>query len=199
MTPTMSSPASLGGMLLLLGATLACAACGGGDASSRQQDGGSTGGLARSGPGGTPGELNQAAAGEDGGTMSFSLDRGVSLSLPITFCGGFGTVLTVAAHEGEMQADTRIVESPVMRGDAPLEDSASSSFRFSGEQDGRRYEELWTSRKHVRVLRDGQRTRVEGTMTGQRFYAISDTAFGPGEPVDGEREYAFTLEALCAG
>ena len=199
MTPTMSSPARLGRMLLLLGATLACAACGGGEASSRQQDGGSTGGLARSGPGGTPGELNQAAAGEDGGTMSFSLDRGVSLSLPITFCGGFGTVLTVAAHEGDMQADTRIVESPVMRGDAPLEDSASSSFRFSGKQDGRRYEELWTSRKHVRVLRDGQRTRVEGTMTGQRFYAISDTAFGPGEPVDGEREYAFTLEALCAG
>ena len=199
MTPTMSSPARLGGMLLLLGATLACAACGGGETSSRQKDGGSTGGLARSSSGGTPGELNQAAAGEDGGTMSFSLDRGVSLSLPITFCGGFGTVLTVAAHEGDMQADTRIVESPVMRGDAPLEDSASSSFRFSGDQDGRRYEELWTSRKHVRVLRDGQRTRVEGTMTGQRFYAISDTAFGPGEPVDGEREYAFTLEALCAG
>lgn len=199
MTPTMSDRARQGRMWLLLGATLACVACGGGDATSRQQDGGSTGGLARSGPGGTPGEPNQAAAREDGGTMSFSLDRGVSLSLPITFCGGFGTVLTVTARDDDTQADTRIVESPVMRGDAPLEDGASSSFRFSGEQDGRRYEELWTSRKHVRVLRDGQRTRAEGTMTGQRFYAISDTAFGPGEPVDGEREYAFTLEARCTG
>lgn len=198
MTPTMSNRARLGRMWLLLGATLACVACGGGDAASRQQDGGSTGGLARSGPGGTLGELNQAAAGEDGGTMSFSLDRGVSLSLPITFCGGFGTVLTVAAREGDTQADTRIVESPLMRGDSPLEDSTSTSFRHAGEQDGRRYEELWTSRQHVRVLRDGQRTRVEGMMTGQRFYATSETAFGPGEPVDGEREYAFTLEARCA-
>jgi len=131
--------------------------------------------------------------------MSFTLDRGVSLSLPVTFCAGFGTVLTVAAREGDTQADTRIVESPLMRGDAPLEDGASTSFRYAGEQDGRRYEELWTSRRHDRVLRDGPRTRVEGTMTGQRFYAINDTAFGPGEPVDGEQEYTFTLEARCAG
>lgn len=199
MTPPTSSLVRLGRMMLILATVAACVACGGGDAASRQQDGGSTGGLARSDPGVTPGKLNQAAAGEDGGTMSFSLDRGVSLSLPITFCGGFGTVLTVAARAGDTQADTRIVESPVMRGDSPLEDSASTSYRYAGEQDGRRYEELWTSRKHARVLRDGQRTRVEGTMTGQRFYAISDTAFGPGEPVDGEREYSFILEARCAG
>lgn len=179
---------------LLLAVAVACVACGGG-----KDEGGSTGGLARSGPDRTSGEPIQPPAGEDGGTMSFTLDRGVSLSLPVTFCGGFGTVLTVAGREGDTQADTRIVESPVMRGDAPLEDNASTSFRYAGEQDGRRYEELWTSRRHDRVLRDGQRTRVEGTMTGQRFYATSDTAFGPGEPIDGEREYAFTLEARCAG
>lgn len=200
MTRTTTEPAHASRRtLLVLTAVVACAACGGGNAGGGQVEGGSTGGLARSGTDRTPGEPIQPPAGDDGGTMSFTLDRGVSLSLPVTFCAGFGTVLTVVAREGETQVDLRIVENPAMRNGMPVESGTVGSFRHAGSDDGRRFEELWSSERILQVLRDGPRTHVRGTMTGQRFYAIDEVRLAPGVPVEGGLEAGFSIEATCGG
>jgi hypothetical protein len=135
---------------------------------------------------------------DSGGTLVFKLDRGVSVQLPITFCTGFGTVLTVVGRKGDTQVEARIIENTTMRGGEPLELSTVSGYRTTGEEDGRRYEEQWQSRSHQAVKREGAVTRITGTMYGQRFYATSETAFGPPQPIDSGRDFGFTLEAQCA-
>lgn len=118
--------------------------------------------------------------------------------MPITVCTGFGTVLTVVARDGDAQVDTRIIENATMRGGQPLELSKASGYRTTGTENGRRYEEHWQSRSHQSVVREGANTRVSGAMYGQRFYATSDTAFGPPQPIGDGRDVGFTLEAQCA-
>lgn len=172
--------------------------CGGqepGDSNSSKS--GTTDVLVKSKSGGPTDRVVELDGGTGGGTLTFTLDRGVSLQMPITFCAGFGTVLTVVGRDGDTQVDTRIIENATMRGGEPLELSTASSYRTVGEEDGKRYEELWQSRSHQSVVREGASTRLTGTMYGQRFYATSDTAFGPPQPVEGGRDFEFTLKAQC--
>jgi len=179
-------------VVLAIGITGGCGGQDSGDSKS-----GITDVSVKSKSGGPTDRVVELADGTGGGTLTFTLDRGVSLQVPITFCAGFGTVLTVVGRDGDAQVDTRIIENATMRGGEPLELSTVSGYRTTGEEDGKRYEEQWQSRSHQSVVREGASTRLTGTMYGQRFYATSDTAFGPPQPIEGGRDFGFTLEAQC--
>lgn len=161
-------------------------------------------------PSGSPGEPSAApsalagagAAQEipaDSGTMlAFSLERGVERQLPVTYCAGSGSVLTIVGREGDTQVDVRIIENELMRGGAPLEDSTETTYRFTGEESGRRYEELWESATNRTVIRDGDSTRIEGKMRGRRMYATSETTFSPPQAIDNGQTVGFSLEVRCS-
>lgn len=176
---------------------IALAALGGcGGQESGDGRGGTTEVMVQSKSGGPADRVVEHSDGTGGGILTFTLDRGVSQQLPITVCTGFGTVLTIVGRDGENQVDARIIENETMRGGEPLETSTVSGYRTAGEEAGQRYEELWQSQRNSSVVREGNATRVVGTMTGQRFYATSETAFGPPQPIEGG-EIGFTLEAEC--
>lgn len=181
-------------VVLVIGAVGGCGEKAAGDSNSSR----TTDVLVKSKSGGPTDRVVKLAEGTGGGTLTFTLDRGVSLRMPITVCTGFGTVLTVVARDGDTQVDTRIIENATMRGGQPLELSTTSGYRRTGTQDGKRYEEQWQSRSHQSVVREGANTRVSGAMYGQRLYATSDTAFGPPQPIEEGRDIGFTLEARCA-
>ncbi len=168
------------------------------NSNSSSSESGTTEVLVKSKSGGPTDRVVELSDGSGGGTLKFTLDRGVSLRMPITVCVGFGSVLTVVGREGDTQIDTRIIENATMRGGEPLELSTVSGYRTTGEEDGKRYEEQWQSRRHQSVVREGVSTRVTGVMYGQRLYATSDTTFGPPQPIDGGRDFGFTIEAQCA-
>jgi hypothetical protein len=159
--------------------------------------GGTTEVVVQSKSGGPADRVVEHSDGTGGGVLKFTLDRGLVRQLPITVCTGFGTVLTIVGREGENQVDARIIENEMMRSGEPLETSTVSGYRTVGEDAGQRYEELWQSQRNSSVVRDGSVTRVVGTMTGQRFYATSETAFGPPQLIEGGGEIGFTLEAEC--
>lgn len=141
---------------------------------------------------------SEAPEGLTGGVVEFTLDRGVTLVLPVTFCAGAGTVLTVVGREGETQVDVRIIENEMMRGKAPIEESTETTYRFAGDESGRRYEELWESTSNRTVIREGDTTRIEGEMRGRRMYATGETTFSPPQPIDDDQTYRFSLLARCA-
>ena len=71
--------------------------------------------------------------------------------------------------------------------------------RATAKDPGKRYQEVWTSKRNDTVEREGLLTRVTGVMTGIRMEGIDDTRYGPPAPIDGQREVAYTLTARCAG
>lgn len=134
------------------------------------------------------------------GSIAFTLERdGVTTKLPVTMCAGFGAVLTVVGMADGVQVDVQVVENPAMRADMPLTMVTTSSYRIEGTADGKRYHELWTSKRNETVEREGLLTRVTGVMTGIRAEGIDDTSYGPPAPIDGQREVPYTLTARCAG
>lgn len=182
-------------VVLVIGSTGGCGEKASDVTSSRN---GVTEVLVKSKSGGPTDRVVKLSDGSGGGTLTFTLDQGVSLQMPITVCTGFGTVLTVVGRDGDTQVDTRIIENTTMRGGQPLELSTSSGYRTTGMEDGKRYEEQWQSRSHQSVVREGAITRITGMMYGQRLYATSDTAFGPPQPIEDGRDIGFSIEAKCA-
>jgi hypothetical protein len=81
----------------------------------------------------------------------------------------------------------------------PLKMATTSGYRIEGTADGKRYQEVWTSKRNDTVEREGLLTRVTGVMTGIRMEGIDDTRYGPPAPIDGQREVPYTLTAQCAG
>lgn len=180
--------ATLAGLALL--ATTAC-----GDAPA-------PGGAAPKSP--PPAASPQAAApaAETGapGSIEFTLERGgVTATLPVTMCAGFGAVLNVVGRADGVQVDVQVVENAAMRAEMPLKMATTSGYRIEGTADGKRYQEVWTSKRNDTVVREGPLTRVTGVMTGIRMEGIDDTRYGPPAPIDGQREVPYTLSARCAG
>ena len=112
-------------------------------------------------------------------------------------CAGFGAVLNVVGMADGVQVDVQVVENPAMRADMPLKMATTSGYRIEGTADGKRYQEVWTSKRNDTVEREGLLTRVTGVMTGIRMEGIDDTRYGPPAPIDGQREVAYTLTARC--
>jgi hypothetical protein len=134
------------------------------------------------------------------GSIEFTLDRGgVTARVPVTMCAGFGAVLNVVGMADGVQVDVQVVENPAMRADMPLKMATTSGYRIEGTADGKRYQEVWTSKRNDTVEREGLLTRVSGVMTGIRMEGIDDTRYGPPAPIDGQREVPYTLTAQCAG
>lgn len=132
------------------------------------------------------------------GTLSFRLEPDTTLPLPVTFCAGHGTILTIAGREGETQVDLRVIELPAMRDGAPLEEVTEAGYRFNGSDQGRNFQEVWQSRSMDEVVRDGDVTRVRGKMYGLRMYEKDNGAYTSPEAIDGGAEHAFTLEVTCS-
>ena len=133
-----------------------------------------------------------AAADDDGdegefgsGSLDFQLEPGASLPLPVTFCAGHGTILTIAGREGETQVDLRVIEQPAMRDGAPLEEVTQAGYRFNGTDQGRAFQEVWQSRSMDEVVRDGDTTRARGKMYGLRMYDKGNGAYTSPEAIDG--------------
>ncbi len=136
------------------------------------------------------------------GTLSFDLQPDTHLTLPVTFCAGQGTILTIAAKEGDTQVDLRMYESPALREGKSLKDVTEAGYRFTGSDQGRNFDEFWQTNSITQsaksideVIRDGDTTRVRGKMHGLRSYSNGD---GTGtSPADiGERD--FTLKVTCS-
>ena len=139
------------------------------------------------------------SAGEFGsGTLRFQLQPAASLPLPVTFCAGHGTILTIAGREGETQVDLRVIELPAMRDGKPLEEVAQAGYRFTGSEQGRVYQEIWQTRSMDEVVRDGDTTRARGKMYGLRMYAKDNGAFTSPEAIDDGVERDFSLEVTCS-
>lgn len=146
---------------------------------------------------------NDMGKGEFGsGTLRFDLQPDTHLTLPVTFCAGHGTILTIAAKERETQVDLRIYELPALREDKPLKDVTESGYRFTGSDKGRGFQEIWQTTsitQHAKsieeVVRDGDTTRVRGKMYGLRSYN-NGNGTGPSPADIGERD--FSLEVTCS-
>lgn len=133
------------------------------------------------------------------GSLEFHLEPNTTLPLPVTFCAGHGTILTVAAREGETQVDMRVTELEAARGGASLEKSTEVGYRFNGTDDqGRKFLELWQTRSIDEVVRDGDSTRVSGKMYGLRSFDKGNGTSTSPEPVEGPAEQAFKLSVTCS-
>lgn len=144
---------------------------------------------------------NDKGEGEDefgSGTLSFHLPPAEPLPLPVTFCAGHGTILTIVGREGETQVDLRVIEQPAMRNGKPLEDVTQAGYRFTGSDQGRVFQEIWQTRSMDEVVRNGDVTRARGKMYGLRMYKKENGAFTSPEAIDGGTEHAFTLEVTCS-
>lgn len=138
------------------------------------------------------------ATGTGTGSLGFELASITTLELPVTYCAGAEAIYTVAANQGETQVDFRIVEHPVMRDGAPLEEVTQASMRRNGSAGGRDYLENWASTTITTVSRDGDETRISGRMQGQRMYANGDGSFTSPEPIDQGAERDFSLVSRCS-
>ena len=129
------------------------------------------------------------------GTLSFDLQPDTHLTLPVTFCAGYGTVLTVSSKEGDAQVDLRVIELPALREDKPLKDVTEAGYRFTGNDQGRDFNETWQTRSIEEVIRDGDTTRVRGKMYGLRSYSKGN---GVGTSPADVGEQDFTLKVTCS-
>lgn len=133
------------------------------------------------------------------GSLEFQLEPNATLPLPVSFCAGHGTILTIAGREGENQVDLRVTELEAARGGASLERSTEVGYRFNGTDDqGRKFSEIWQTRSIDEVVRDGDSTRVRGKMYGLRSFDKGDGTGTSPEPIDGGTEHAFTLSVKCS-
>lgn len=141
---------------------------------------------------------NEKAEGEGesgSGTLSFQLKPGAALTLPVTFCAGHGTILTIAGKEGETQVDLRVIELATLRDGKPLKEVAEAGYRFNGSDQGRNFFEIWQTRSMDEVTRDGNTTRVRGKMYGLRSYSKGNGVGTTAESI-GERD--FSLDVTCS-
>ena len=141
---------------------------------------------------------DEDTGGMGSGTLSFQLKPGAALPLPITFCAGYGTVLTVAGREGETQVDLRVIDAPAIRDGKTLEEVTEAGYRFTGKEEGRVFQEVWQTRSIDAVMRDGETTRARGKMYGLRMYAKDNGAYTSPEAIDGGAERDFSLEVTCS-
>ena len=130
------------------------------------------------------------------GTLSFQLSPDAPLTLPVTFCAGHGTILTIAAKEGEAQVDLRVVELPALRDGKPLKEVAEAGYRFTGSDQGRIFNDIWQTRSVDEATRDGNTTRVRGKMYGLRSYSKGNGVGTTPESTGADRD--FSLEVTCS-
>ncbi len=143
-------------------------------------------------------DSNEGAGEFGSGTLTFNLQSNAPLTLPVTFCAGHGTILTIGASEGEAQVDVRVPELPGNRDRASMIERAEAGYRFNGTDQGRTFMEIWQSRSIEDVVRDGDHTRVSGTMYGLRSYDNGDGTGSTPEPVDGEGDREFNIDVTCS-
>jgi hypothetical protein len=132
------------------------------------------------------------------GTLSFELKPDAALQLPVTFCAGQGTILTIAAREGEAQVDLRVIELPALRDGKPLVEVTEAGYRFTGTDQGRTFWDTWQTRSLDEVVRDGDTTRVRGKMYGLRSYDKGNGVGTTPEGIDGRALREFNLEVTCS-
>lgn len=172
--------------LSLLIVVLSLAGCG-------AQPAAQTAGL---GNGAAPSDAQDTGTGT--GKLDFELSSVANLTLPVTYCTGAEAIYTVAANEGGTQVDLSIVEHPVMRDGAPLEEVTQVSMRRDGSAEGRDYLENWASTIITEVSRGGDETRISGRMHGQRMYANGDGSFTSPEPIAQGEERDFSVVSRCS-
>ena len=129
------------------------------------------------------------------GTLSLQLQPDAAMTLPVTFCAGHGTILTIAAKEGETQVDVRLIELPALRDGKPLDEIASVGYRFTGSDQDRAYNEIWQSRSIDEAIHEGDTTRVRGKLYGLRSY---DKGNGTGSTPEDIGERDFSVEVTCS-
>lgn len=135
-------------------------------------------------------------AGEFGsGTLSFQLQPDAAITMPVTFCAGHGTILTIAGKEGEAQVDMRLIELPALRDGKSLKEIAEVGYRFTGTDEGRDFEEFWQTRSIEEAIHDGDITSARGKMYGLRSYSKGN---GMGTTPESIGERDFTLKATCS-
>ena len=139
---------------------------------------------------------NEGNEGEFGsGTLSFQLKPDAPLTLPVTFCAGHGKILTIAGRQADTQVDLRVIELPVLRDGKPLKEVTDAGYRFTGNDQGRDFNEIWQTKSMDEVIRDGDTTRVRGKMYGLRSY---DEGNGTGSTPEALGERDFSLEVTCS-
>lgn len=139
---------------------------------------------------------DKGGTGLGSGTLTFDLQPDTHLTLPVTACMGHGTMFTVGATEGLTQVDMRVIELPALREDKPLKDVTDVGYRFTGNDQGRDFNETWQTRSIDEVIRDGDTTRVRGKLYGLRSYSKGN---GMGTSPAAIGEHDFTLEVTCTG
>lgn len=183
--------------LALVLAVLFASACGGPTPADKTAN--------KSGPSSTPSSAMSESdddADEGGlgsGTLTFTLPPNAPLILPVTFCAGHGTILTVVGKQGESQVDVRVPEMPGKRDRASLIERTEAGYRFNGSDQGRTFMELWQSQSIDDVVRDGDTTRVSGKMYGLRTYDNGDGTGSTPESIDDKVGRDFSIEVTCSG
>lgn len=184
MTPNAASRTVVLASALLLAATAACKPAPAPSASP------ATG--TPNAPGAPPiGDEASATVGE--GELRFRLGGDVSLRLPVSYCAGAGTILTVMARDETHQVDLRLVDSERIRNGRPVEDVATVSYMLHGAD----YQDLWQTKAIGSVERAGSRTTVTGTLTGGHMVATSENSFAPPADLAGGQPVDFRLEVDC--
>lgn len=130
------------------------------------------------------------------GTLSFQLQPDAARTLPVTFCAGHGTILTVVGSEGEAQVDLRVIETPALRDGKPLNEVASVGYRFTGSDQGRAFSEIWQTKSIEEATRDGDTTRARGSLYGLRSYDKGNGVGTTPESTGADRD--FSLEVTCS-
>ena len=130
------------------------------------------------------------------GTLSFELKPDAAMTLPVTFCAGHGTILTVVGKEGETQVDLRVIELPALKEGKPLKEIAEVGYRFTGSDQGRAFNEIWQTRSIDEATRDGYTTRARGKLYGLRSYDKGNGVGTTPESTGADRD--FSLEVTCS-
>lgn len=130
------------------------------------------------------------------GTLTFQLQPDAAMTLPVTFCAGHGTIFTVTGKEGGTQVGMRLIELPALKEGKPLKEIADVGYGFTGNDQGRVFNETWQTRSIDEATRDGDTTRARGKMYGLRSY---DKGNGMGTtPTSTGADRDFSLEVTCS-
>ncbi len=138
---------------------------------------------------------NDDEGGFGSGTLSFELKPDAAMTMPVTFCAGHGTILTIAGKEGETQVDMRLIELPALKEGKPLKEIAEVGYRFTGSDQGRVFNDIWQTRSIDEATHDGDSIRARGRLYGLRSYEKGN---GMGTTPEGIGERDFSLEVTCS-
>jgi hypothetical protein len=139
------------------------------------------------------------ASSAPGGSMTLALEGHAPVTVPVTACAGFGTILTIQGRQGKTVVDLQVVEMPALLEGRTMAESSTAGFTTASDASTLEADEIWLADRITSASRTGQRVELAGVMTGTAWDEVRPGVGGNPRAADGGAEVPFTLTAVCDG